>query len=80
VVVLQAREMGLDLEKLPPLTFGSVKSRLWEVLNAGHHDVALARDDVYRIKTWIDLNCPLWPDYVDRTTRSCRTQQIAVAK
>jgi hypothetical protein len=56
-------------EKLEPLTFGTVKSRLWEVLNAGHHDVRLEMEEVRRIKTWIDLNCPLWPDYVDRTQR-----------
>jgi len=56
-------------EKFEPMTFGSLKSRLWEVLNKGHHDVRLTADETLRIKTWIDLNCPLWPDYVDRNLR-----------
>ena len=56
-------------EKMPPLSLGSLKSRLWEVLNAGHHDVKLTDDETLRIKTWIDLNCPLWPDYKNRLER-----------
>lgn len=58
-------------EKAEPMTFGSLRSRLWEVLDAegGHHDVALSRDETLRLKTWIDLNCPLWPDYVERRQR-----------
>ncbi|HQK96240.1 MAG TPA: hypothetical protein PLD23_22270, partial [Armatimonadota bacterium] len=64
-------------EKLEPLTFGTVRSRLWEVLNAGHHDVQLTRDEMLRIKTWIDLNCPLWPDYIERSQRTGALQQVA---
>jgi hypothetical protein len=64
-------------EKLPPLTFGSIKSKLWEVLNAGHHDVRLTTDEMLRIKTWIDLNCPLWPDYVERPKRPIPPDRVA---
>ncbi|MCB9784846.1 MAG: hypothetical protein H6751_17895, partial [Candidatus Omnitrophica bacterium] len=56
-------------EKLEPLTFGTVKSKVGDVLNAGHYEVKLTTDEVRRFKTWIDMNCPLWPDYVDRTLR-----------
>jgi hypothetical protein len=56
-------------EKLPPMTFSSLKSPLWAVLNAGHHNLQLTDDDILRIKTWTDLNCPLWPDYQDRDQR-----------
>lgn len=56
-------------EKLPPLTFGAVKSKLWDVLSAGHHGVQLSADDMSRINTWIGLNCPLWGDYMDRNLR-----------
>ena len=52
-----------------PLTFGTLKSKLWQVLDAGHKDVKLTPDERHRIKCWIDLNCPLWPDYVFRPTR-----------
>jgi hypothetical protein len=64
-------------EKLPPLTFGSIKSKLWEVLNASHHDVRLTTDEMVRIKTWIDLNCPLWPDYVERPKRPIPPDRVA---
>jgi len=66
-------------EKVPPLSLGSVKSRLWEVLDADHHDVRLSVDEMRRIKTWIDLNCPLWPDYVDRNTRPATPAKVAQA-
>ena len=42
------------------------------VLNAGHNDVKLTPDEVQRIKCWIDLNCPLWPDYVQRDLRPAK--------
>jgi len=25
--------------------------------------VTLTKEDMRAFKTWIDLNCPLWPDY-----------------
>jgi hypothetical protein len=55
--------------KAEPMTFGTVKSKLWKVLDKGHHKVELTPDEVYRIKSWIDLNCPLWPDYQFRLDR-----------
>ena len=67
-------------EKKEPLTFGTLKSKLWDVLNAGHHGVRLTTDDVRRLKTWIDLNCPLWPDYVERTLRPRSATAIASAR
>jgi hypothetical protein len=55
--------------KAEPLTFGTVKSRLIQVLEAGHYQVALTAEEGQRVKTWIDLNCPLWPDYIYRPER-----------
>jgi len=56
-------------EKREPLTFGTVKSKLWPLLQSGHHGVELTSDEMLRIKTWTDLNCPLWPDYLFRPQR-----------
>ena len=56
-------------EKREPLTFGTVKSRLWKVLDGGHYEVTLTADERHRIKCWTDMNCPLWPDYIERTKR-----------
>lgn len=55
--------------KAEPASFGTLKSRLFKVLDPGHYDVALTREDLRRIKCWIDLNCPLWPDYTYRLDR-----------
>jgi len=56
-------------EKKAPLTFGTLKSRLWSVLQKDHHNVKLTRDEMHAIKCWIDMNCPLWPDYQQRELR-----------
>jgi len=56
-------------EKREPYTFGTFQSRLWKVLDAGHYDARLTRDEMHAVKCWVDLNCPLWPDYRDRLTR-----------
>jgi cytochrome c553 len=63
--------------KAEPLTFGTVKSRLWQVLAAGHYQVELTRDEMRAVKTWIDLNCPLWPDYLYRPERAGFAQQAS---
>ncbi len=68
---------GQRHKKAEPLTFGTLKSRLWQVIEAGHYQVALSREDVQRVKTWIDLNCPLWPDYRYRPERSRLAQTTA---
>jgi hypothetical protein len=60
---------GREHNKAEPLTFGTVRSPLWKVIQAGHHDVSLTRDEMHRVKCWIDLNCPLWPDYIQRDLR-----------
>ena len=39
-------------------------------LDENHYDVTLTREEKRRIKCWIDLNCPLWPDYTERPLRS----------
>ncbi|MBE0536228.1 MAG: discoidin domain-containing protein [Phycisphaerae bacterium] len=60
---------GQEHSKAEPLTFGTVRSKLWQVLDAGHYDVHLTPDQAHRLKCWTDLNCPLWPDYVFRPDR-----------
>jgi len=56
-------------EKREPLTFGVLQSRLVKVLEAGHNQVQLSPDEWHALKCWIDLNCPLWPDYQLREER-----------
>ena len=56
--------------KAEPLSFGTLQSRLFTVLADDHHkDVALTRDQRRVLTAWIDLNCPLWPDYQFRPER-----------
>jgi hypothetical protein len=62
---------SLQHYKAQPLSFGTLRSRLWDVLRDAHHtNVQLSRDDLHAIKAWIDLNCPLWPDYTNRLERA----------
>lgn len=56
--------------KADPGTFGTVRSRLFEALRKEQHaEVKLARDEERALKAWVDLNCPLWPDYRYRKDR-----------
>lgn len=56
--------------KAEPLTFGTRRSRLFGALAGEQHKtVALGAADMRALKAWIDLNCPLWPDYRHRSER-----------
>jgi hypothetical protein len=56
--------------KAEPLSFGTKKSKLFTVLaDKEHKDVALKPEELRALKAWIDLNCPLWPDYTFREKR-----------
>lgn len=61
-----------------PLSFGTAQSTLVHVLDSNHHGAKLTRDEMHAIKCWIDLNCPLWPDYIRRDQRP-REPQITQA-
>lgn len=61
---------GMRHFKAEPLSFGTLRSRLWEVLaDKDHQEVALDQNEMRAIKAWTDLNCPLWPDYIYRPDR-----------
>lgn len=61
---------SLRHNKAEPKSFGTLQSKLWRLLDAGHHDIKLTDDEVHAVKCWIDLNCPLWPDYQFRPERA----------
>ncbi len=67
-------QWGQEHHKADPLTFGTVKSKLWEVLDQGHYEVELTLEEKRRIKCWTDLNCPLWPDYQFRENRLAQSE------
>ncbi|MHC4740953.1 MAG: HzsA-related protein, partial [Planctomycetota bacterium] len=60
---------GREHSKAAPMTFGTLRSKLWQVLDGGHEDVRLTDEEMHRVKCWTDLNCPLWPDYIFRPNR-----------
>ena len=39
-----------------------------------------SREEMHRVKCWIDLNCPLWPDYIQRDLRPGPPKQTARAQ
>jgi hypothetical protein len=56
--------------KAEPLSFGTLQSRLFAALKQPQHEkVMLTTDELRALKAWIDLNCPLWPDYRYRPER-----------
>lgn len=61
---------NLRHHKAEPKSFGTLQSKLWRLLDAGHHGVKFSPDETHAVKCWIDLNCPLWPDYQFRPERS----------
>ena len=63
-----------------PLTFGTVKSRLFTILrNENHGKLKLSPAELRAIKCWVDLNCPLWGDYQHRDLRAEGQSLCAVA-
>ncbi|MEA3365925.1 MAG: hypothetical protein U9Q79_09835, partial [Candidatus Hydrogenedentes bacterium] len=61
---------GMRHFKAEPLSFGTVKSRLFDILSDSNHaEIALNENEMRAVKAWIDFNCPLWPDYVYRPAR-----------
>ena len=59
------------LPVVPAYAWGSPRSRLVDMLRAGHHDVKLTTEEMDRIVTWIDLNAPYYPvseDYYTNNT------------
>jgi hypothetical protein len=55
--------------KAEPMTFGTLRSKLKTVLETEHYGVKLSEAEMRAVKCWIDLNCPLWPDYQFRPNR-----------
>jgi hypothetical protein len=56
--------------KAEPLSFGTLQSRLFKALAEKQHEtITLKPEELRALKAWIDLNCPLWPDYRFRTDR-----------
>jgi len=71
---------GMRPFKAEPLTFGTLQSRLWKVLADKHHkDVTLTSEETQAMKAWVDLNCPLWPDYKYRLDRPV-PEQVATRR
>ena len=50
---------------LPPYPAGSNKSKLMEMLDRGHHDVNLTREEMDKLAAWIDLGVPFCGDYLE---------------
>lgn len=50
---------------LPPWSAGSCRSELLPLLESGHHDVRLSREELDKIACWIDLFVPYSGDYTE---------------
>lgn len=62
--------------KAEPLTFGTLRSRLFDALKKKQHEaVKLDVAEIRALKAWVDLNCPLWPDYTYRPERPAQASR-----
>ena len=43
-----------NAEAVPPYSVGSHRSKLVQILKAGHYDVTLSREEWIKLATWID--------------------------
>jgi hypothetical protein len=57
-------------EMLPPYFAGAAKSQLMTLLEQGHGDVRLTREEMDKIACWIDLLVPFCGDYPEANTWS----------
>jgi hypothetical protein len=55
---------------LPPYHRGACKSRLISILEEGHYDVELSREEMDKIACWIDLLVPFCGDYAEASNWS----------
>jgi hypothetical protein len=63
-----------NAEAVPPYTLGSHNSRLIELLEAGHYDVQLSREEWIKLVTWIDCGAPYYGSYYGRRNLLYRGQ------
>ncbi len=49
--------------ELEPYSFGAAKSQLMDMLEAGHHGVALTAEEYHKLAAWLDLLVPFVGDY-----------------
>lgn len=54
----------------PPYSAGANRSKLIELLEEGHEDVKLSREEMNKIAAWIDLGVPYCGDYTEANTWS----------
>lgn len=50
-------------ELQPAKSWGSHASKLTACLRPAHHQVALTKEEIERVETWLDLNAPYYPKY-----------------
>ena len=55
-----------NAEAVPPYSLGSHRSRLVELLKAGHYDVKLSQEEWIKLVTWIDCGAPYYGSYYGR--------------
>jgi len=64
----------MHAQAMPPYTYGSHRSRLVELLKAGHYDTELDQAEFIRLVTWIDSGAPYYGSYFGRRHLQYRGQ------
>jgi formylglycine-generating enzyme required for sulfatase activity len=72
-----------DIHLLTPMEFHASTTELVQMLEKGHHGVALDDQAWDRILTWIDMNCPYhgtWGENLNAAAREQNTRRRELAK
>ena len=63
-----------NVEAVPPYGHGSHRSKLIQILQDGHYDTKLSREEWVKLVTWIDCGAPYYGSYYGRRNLSYRGQ------
>lgn len=55
-----------NVEAVPPYSHGSHRSKLVDLLNSGHYEARLSKDEWIKLVTWIDCGAPYYGSYYGR--------------
>jgi hypothetical protein len=61
---------------LPPNSAGSNRSKLMALLDRGHEEVKLSREELDKLAAWIDLGVPFCGDYVEANAWSPEEREM----
>jgi hypothetical protein len=70
----------LTVERTPPYYAGSCNSGLLKMLEEGHHNVKISREELDKIAAWMDLNVPFIGEYDEMNNWTDKSKEFYKTK